>query len=120
MTFARLTLLMPSVFVLACLLVMPKANATGAEGARLDAFDNELRPIIAKYCLRCHGSELQEGDLRIDQLDPDLVNRKDADFWHEVLNQLNEGEMPPEGEPQLSRRELTAMTRLHEQTTRAL
>ena len=110
MMVGRLTSFIPGVFALACLLLMQNSNAAGAEASRLDAFNNELKPIIAKYCLRCHGSELQEGDLRIDQLNPDLVNGKDADFWHEVLNQLNEGEMPPDGEPKLSRKELTSVT----------
>lgn len=110
MTFARLTVLIRVFFALACLLAMPDSKAGGAEESRLGAFNNELKPIIAKYCLRCHGSELQEGDLRIDQLNPDLIDGKDSGFWHEVLNQLNEGEMPPEGEPQLSTKELTAVT----------
>lgn len=92
------------------LFVCQAAGVGCAEDVQQEVFERELRPIIAKYCLRCHGSELQEGDLRIDQLNPDLVNGKGADFWHEVLNQLNEGEMPPEGEPQLSRKELTAIT----------
>lgn len=110
MTIARLILSIHGVFVLACLLAVEISNAAGAEVSNLGAFGNELKPIITKYCLRCHGSELQEGDLRIDQLNPDLVNGKDAGFWHEVLNQINEGEMPPEGEPQLSKKELTAVT----------
>ena len=96
--------------VLIGLLVCQSAGAVNAETAHNEVFDQELQPIIAKYCLRCHGSEQQEGDLRIDRLDPDLLNGKDADFWYEVLNQLNEGEMPPAGELQLSRKELTSVT----------
>ena len=92
------------------LLVCQAAGVGGAADAQQEVFERELRPIIAKNCLHCHGADLQEGDLRIDQLNPDLTNGKDADFWHEVLNQLNEGEMPPEGEPQLSRKELTRVT----------
>ena len=83
-------------WVLVGLLVCQSARAISAETVQNEVFEQELQPIIAKYCLRCHGSELQEGDLRIDRLDPDLLNGKDADFWHEVLNQLNEGEMPPQ------------------------
>ena len=97
-------------WVLVGLLVCQSARAISAETVQNEVFEQELQPIIAKYCLRCHGSELQEGDLRIDRLNPDLLDGKDADFWHEVLNQLNEGEMPPAGEPQLSRKELTCIT----------
>jgi mono/diheme cytochrome c family protein len=97
-------------FALVGLLTCQDANVAAAEASRISVFNNELKPVIAKYCLRCHGSELQEGDLRIDQLNPDLISGKDAGFWHEVLNQLNEGEMPPEGEPQLTKKELSAVT----------
>jgi hypothetical protein len=42
-----------------------------------------------------HGEQLQEGNTRIDSLDPDLVNGKDVDRWLEVLAVLNNSEMPP-------------------------
>ena len=78
--------------------------------ARATEFDQTLKPLLAKYCFRCHGENLQEADLRIDRLNSDLVNGGDAGFWHEVLNQLNEGRMPPEDEPQLANDELIAVT----------
>lgn len=110
MMFARKPALILRCSVLVGLVACQAAGVDSAEVAQQQVFNRDLKPIIAKYCLRCHGSELQEGDLRIDQLNPDLINGKDAGFWHEVLNQLNEGEMPPEGEPQLSRKELTRVT----------
>ena len=70
-------------WVLVGLLVCQSARAISAETVQNEVFEQELQPIIAKYCLRCHGSELQEGDLRIDRLNPDLLDGKDADFWHE-------------------------------------
>ena len=81
-----------------------------AESPRLADFEKQVKPIIAKHCVRCHGPKSQEGDLRIDQLDPNLLEGKDADYWHEVLNQLNEGEMPPKEEAQLTTQELDAIT----------
>ena len=39
-----------------------------------------------------------------------MITGPDADHWHEVLNQINEGTMPPEGEPQLSEQELASAT----------
>lgn len=38
----------------------------------------------------------------MEQLDPDLVNGRDGDFWREVLDRLNFGDMPPESEPELA------------------
>ena len=74
-------------------------------------FETQLKPLFAKYCIGCHGPKSQKGDLRIDELDPDLLNGNDADHWHEVLNQLNEGAMPPKGKPPLSVQELSRITR---------
>ena len=85
-----------------------------ADESRSEILDSQLKPLIAKYCIRCHGPKKQEGNLRLDQLDPDLARGKDAGHWHEVLNQLNEGEMPPGNEPQLSPQELANVTTLLE------
>ena len=67
-----------------------------------------VAPLLAKYCADCHGARKQKGDLRLDKLNPDLVQGPDADLWHEVLNKLNVGEMPPEdeGQPTLAEREI--------------
>ena len=75
-----------------------------------DEFQQSVLPVLRKHCLRCHGTETQEGNLRIDQLNPDIVRGDDADRWHEVLNRVNVGEMPPEDEPALSEQELTSLT----------
>lgn len=55
-----------------------------------------VRAILTRACFDCHGKDKQENDLRLDQLDPDLVHGNDAETWHDVLNRINRGEMPPE------------------------
>jgi len=59
------------------------------------AFERDVRPVLKAFCYRCHGPEDEESGIRFDQLDPDLVNGPDAETWHDALNQLNLGEMPP-------------------------
>lgn len=39
--------------------------------AKVD-FENDIRPIFAKRCYRCHGVEKQEHDLRLDFREPAL------------------------------------------------
>lgn len=51
--------------------------------------------MLAEHCGDCHGAETQEGNIRIDTLDPDLVKGQDVDWWLEVLAVLVNGEMPP-------------------------
>ena len=50
--------------------------------------------------------------MRFDTLSTDLVkDRAAAEDWHETLNVLNRGEMPPEDEPQPSAEQLKLLTR---------
>ncbi|MCS5540686.1 MAG: DUF1587 domain-containing protein, partial [Roseibacillus sp.] len=67
-----------------------------------DVFQEDVRPVLQQHCFACHGPEKQKGKIRLDQLDPDMVNGNAAETWHDALNMLNRGEMPPEDEPQLS------------------
>lgn len=69
---------------------IPKANIT--------YFQKSVGPILNKSCLNCHGPKRSEGRLRIDQLNPDLLNGPDVDRWREVYNALSKSEMPPESE----------------------
>ena len=63
-------------------------------------FEQQIRPFLAAHCVRCHGAEKQEGQLRLDTLSADFTNRDAAIAWLEVRDRLNLGEMPPEDEPQ--------------------
>jgi hypothetical protein len=67
-----------------------------------DVFQEQVKPLLQSHCFRCHGQEKQKGDLRLDTLDPNIVQGTSAEQWHDVLNNINLGEMPPEDEPQLS------------------
>lgn len=73
-------------------------------------YDKQILPLIEKHCVKCHGPEKQKGKFRIDTLGKKLAEGESAGFWHEVLDQLNEGEMPPAEESQLSPKELNTFT----------
>ena len=70
-------------------------DAAPPADAERSLFSREVRPILSQACFGCHGETKQEADLRLDRLDPDLVTGPDAETWHDVLNRLNLGEMPP-------------------------
>ena len=66
-------------------------------------FENEIRPILAKHCFQCHGSDKQESKIRFDTLSTNLIeNRPAAETWHDALTSLDLGEMPPDDQPDLS------------------
>ena len=79
----------------------PSANAETEK----DAYQTLIRPYLAKYCFQCHGPDQQKADLRLDQLDPDMIHGSDTDTWQEVLDLTNVSEMPPEEVKQPSNQE---------------
>lgn len=92
MTPARLTPLLP--LVLFALSGFVRAEET-IPFAR-------VAPIFRERCHGCHGPAKSKGDLRLDKLNPDLVQGSDGDRWREVLDRLSFGDMPPETEPPLA------------------
>ena len=71
--------------------------ASGAES--FEAFVNQ-------YCIACHGPEHQESERRIDQLSRDFATGGDAHRWAELIERVNAGDMPPEGEPRPTKDEI--------------
>ncbi len=69
---------------------------------QLDAFRSSIQPILQKACVECHGPELQEGNIRLDTLNPDLHQGPDVAWWVEVFAVLSKGEMPPQDAEPLS------------------
>lgn len=74
-------------------------------------FESEIRPILERVCVDCHGPEKQKADIRFDQLNPNFLAGGHADTWHDALDQVNLGEMPPKkAEKQLTSGERRILT----------
>ena len=80
----------------------PRSGGTETPKPRLAGFRKGVEPILKRSCCRCHGPETQEGNIRIDSLDPDLLYGNDVNWWLEVLAVLSNGEMPPADEAELA------------------
>jgi hypothetical protein len=65
-----------------------------------------FEPFLERHCLRCHGPEKIEGDVRIDGLSRDFELGSEAHVWAELMERVNSGEMPPKGEPRPTREEI--------------
>ena len=54
-------------------------------------------PFLENYCLECHDSDVQKGDIDLEPLYDALVIQDpgSAILWHDVMDQLNLDEMPP-------------------------
>ena len=60
--------------------------------------ESELEQFFALHCVRCHGSEEQEGGVRLDESSEDLLAK--SDLLETVAAVLEEREMPPAEAPQ--------------------
>lgn len=88
---------------LKCLCLIVISIRTGeclAELRDSEIFRTAVSSLLKKHCVSCHGAETQESGLRLDTLKPDFTDSPTAAKWIEVMDNLNLGEMPPEGEPQ--------------------
>lgn len=74
-------------------------------GSATIAFEIPLavRMVLHDKCVRCHGPQEQNAAVRLDNLSTDLVRQPvGAETWHDALNAIKRGEMPPDDEPRLS------------------
>ncbi|MCB1124025.1 MAG: DUF1592 domain-containing protein, partial [Verrucomicrobiae bacterium] len=80
-------------------LMLFAVSATGV------SFKNDVAPLLNKYCIDCHGPDKHKNGVRVDELDTDFVYGRYRDTWHDILDLLNLGDMPPEEEVQPTDRE---------------
>jgi len=75
----------------------------------LTRFHEEIELILKSHCVQCHGPEKEKAHLRIDTLDPNLLEGNDVDWWLEILAVLGNGEMPPPDKSELLAEDRTKM-----------
>lgn len=96
-----------------------KVNANAPKDLKqLHFFEKEIRPLLIKHCLECHGEKKQKGELRLDSLKailkggesgPAIVPGKSGEsILVEAIN-FESFEMPPE--QKLKDKEIAALTR---------
>ena len=100
-----------------CAIVLGFSNADAADVTSSAASKNQpdykrdVLPVLQKHCLKCHGQENQEGGIRLEGLSQDLItDRRAAETWHEVLNVVSAGEMPPEDSSTMTEAEIHMLT----------
>lgn len=66
----------------------------------LAIYKKDVQPFLEQHCIRCHGPKKLKGDLALDLLDADMKESTSASRWAVVRDKLEQGDMPPDGEPQ--------------------
>jgi hypothetical protein len=65
-------------------------------------YEKEIRPLLTKYCLDCHSTEKQKGELDLERFTSLSHVIKEPKVWLGVQEQISLGEMPPKEKPQPS------------------
>jgi hypothetical protein len=60
----------------------------------------QILPLLDRYCLACHDTDKQEGDLNLERFHSLTDVRRNPAVWQKVLDQLQDREMPPEKKKQ--------------------
>ncbi len=63
-------------------------------------FEAATLPLVKRYCLECHSTEEQEGDLDLERFTSLDHARNAPRIWQRVVEMLDKGEMPPKEAPQ--------------------
>ncbi len=90
--------------------------SSGAARADED-FERDVRPLLKKYCLECHGAKVQKARLDLERgLDP----ARHLQVWQESVRRVSAGAMPPKGKPSPTEPERAAFARWLEGRIRQL
>ena len=73
-----------------------------------NSFQNEIRPLLATYCSRCHGPDLRTAGISFSDFTDHASVVRARSVWVRALRVLRENEMPPQG-PQPSVEERQAL-----------
>lgn len=68
-------------------------------------FAQEVRPVLEKYCFKCHGAEKPKGGVQLHEAGDLTALYRDPGMWDRVLVELHDAAMPPETKPQPSAEE---------------
>lgn len=73
-------------------------------------FEQTIQPVLKQYCLDCHSTKKQKGDLDLERFTSlDLVKR-DPIVWEHSLDQIRDKEMPPKDKPKPSPEQMKLLT----------
>lgn len=58
--------------------------ASSSNGWAGDSFDDSIRPLLRDYCVTCHSTEKQEGELDLERFHLLEKVKQHADVWERV------------------------------------
>jgi hypothetical protein len=110
-TMNRYKLFYLKLSIFGLLTIIAPAFASADLKPDLKTYSEQIKPLVQKYCIRCHGNKKSEGEIRLDNIDPNIIIGESFGKWEDIREAFNTGEMPPEHEPQPSTTERDTITR---------
>ena len=62
-------------------------------------FDEQVKPLLDKYCLSCHGASNPRAGLNLAPFKEVTAIQRDQTTWRKALGRIRDGSMPPPGSP---------------------
>ncbi len=89
--------------ILCLLMARVPGAASSEEGSASQALGHEIRPLLARYCLGCHGDQEPKASLKLSEV-RQVQNGAflTPHLWSRVRDRLRSKEMPPANQPQPS------------------
>ena len=75
------------------------------------SYAEDVKPILDKYCMRCHSTAKKRGGIILDKQADDDAVRKHLALWEKAGDSLRAGEMPPEGAKKPSAAEMATVNK---------
>lgn len=101
------------VLLLVCLICSRDSRSFGDDAAKVahtdPVYNEQVRPLLTKYCFECHGEKTAKNGLRLDTLSADFLSASAPVVWKDVLSRVvdrSESQMPPEGKSRPSELEI--------------
>ncbi len=94
---------------LGVLIAVLAPTAPSAEAQAPSAYSRQVVPVLAKYCVGCHGPTKAKGGLNLAAFGDEVAVFKDPKAWQKVLDHVEGGSMPPDDAPQLPQGEAAAL-----------
>jgi mono/diheme cytochrome c family protein len=68
--------------------------------AREPSFAQDIQPLLARYCTKCHGGDTPRADLSLEKYKDAEQVLRDRKVWEKVVKNVRSKEMPPANKPQ--------------------
>ncbi len=92
----------------------------GVRAGALEPFATQVRPLLEKYCVECHGPKTNKADVDFSRLKAELDLERAPDLVLGVMKEVRAGTMPPAKSPQPTEAERRLLSDWFAQTMEAM